>query len=148
MIFHLLRACAITGDEVYESISPAIWQPWRTMLKNNLTTWEAEDVRQSSDWHAWESAPIHVYCVELADIHVVKLGCAKILWKPRLNMSPKVKVKVAFAGNDVATFSWKPIQQGQKVASWKLAKAIDAAVHLLGHKAEEHGVIDKTELTV
>lgn len=62
MQFYALRAFAIVGDGVYEEMRAQVWNPWRRMLRNNLTTWEEDDVRQRSECHAWGSVPIYEFC--------------------------------------------------------------------------------------
>ncbi|KAJ4184941.1 hypothetical protein NW755_008855 [Fusarium falciforme] len=68
MQFYALRAFALAGDDTYETYWGRVWEPWKKMLANNLSTWEEDDVRQRSDCHAWGSVPVYEFCTELAGI--------------------------------------------------------------------------------
>lgn len=52
MAYYLFRAVEKTG--LYER-TKQLWQPWRDMLKNNLTTCVEDPVTARSDCHAWGS---------------------------------------------------------------------------------------------
>ncbi|CAK7203086.1 hypothetical protein SEUCBS139899_005815 [Sporothrix eucalyptigena] len=117
MQFYALRAFALAGDEAYEKfLWPRVWQPWRAMLANNLSTWEEDDVRQRSDCHAWGSVPIYEFCTELAGVQPTAAGAQQILFKPRLNLADKLEAKVCLGTNNVATVAWKIVDNSGKQA--------------------------------
>ncbi|KAF5004573.1 hypothetical protein FDECE_8936 [Fusarium decemcellulare] len=147
MMFYALRAFALAGDEVYESAWGQVWDPWRKMLANNLTTWEEDDVRQRSDCHAWGSVPIYEYCTELAGVHVVAPGSSKILFSPRLGLSQGLEAKVALGSDNTATVSWKVTEDGQKKVELQLEKAIHVVSKLPGEDEKDHGSVDRLTIT-
>ena len=146
MKFYALRACALAGDEVYESFWVHVWDSWRNMLANNLSTWEEDDVRQRSDCHAWGSVPVYEYCTELAGIRPIAPGSAKVLFKPRLRLSEALEAKVALGHDNVATVSWKTAMRGGKRVDLHLTKAVEVISKMPGGKENEHGVVDSITL--
>ncbi|CZT46020.1 related to rhamnosidase B [Rhynchosporium secalis] len=146
MRFYALRAFAIAGDGVYESVWTQMWDPWRDMLADNLTTWAEDDVRQRSDCHAWGSVPIYEYCTELAGIFPLKAGSAKISFKPRLTLSREIEAKVALGKDNVATVSWKTDNDGHKRVRLQLEKPAEVVSKLPGAAEVEHGVVDSVDL--
>lgn len=143
MQFYALRAFALAGDEAYEERWQHVWDPWRRMLANNLSTWEEDDVRQRSDCHAWGSVPIYEYCTELAGIRPVSPGCTKALFKPRLRLSDAITAKVALGRDNVATVSWNTSASGEKNVELRLDRPIEVVNQLPGGEEEEHGVVDR-----
>lgn len=114
MQFYALRAFALAGDEAYEAfLWPRVWQPWRGMLANNLSTWEEDDVRQRSDCHAWGSVPIYEYCTELAGVQPTAAGASQILFKPRLRLTNRLDAKVCLGANNVASVTWQVVDGGE-----------------------------------
>ncbi|WWC60750.1 uncharacterized protein I303_103326 [Kwoniella dejecticola CBS 10117] len=144
MIFYALRAFAIAGDEPYEEYYKTVFEPWKRMLDNGLTTWEEDDVRQRSDCHAWGSVPIYEYCTEVAGIQPLEPAFKKILFKPRINLSDKLAVKVALGKENLATVSWKKEGEKKRV-NLKLEKEVEVVSQLRGEKAVEQGKV--TELS-
>lgn len=113
MQFYALRAFSLAGDQAYETfLWPRVWQPWRGMLANNLSTWEEDDVRQRSDCHAWGSVPIYEYCTELAGVQPIAAGAGKILFKPRLRLTNRLDAKVCLGANNVASVAWQVVSSG------------------------------------
>lgn len=146
MKFYAFRAFAIAGDEVYESFWHAMWEPYRNMLANNLTTWEEDDVRQRSDCHAWGSVPIYEYCTELAGVKLVAPGSAKILFKPRLRLASSLNAKVAVGRSNVATVSWKRSTSGSKIIELQLERSIEVVSKLPNAEEVNHGIVDRVVL--
>ncbi|KAK0385776.1 hypothetical protein NLU13_6953 [Sarocladium strictum] len=148
MLFYALRAFSLAGDEVYESAWDTVWDPWRKMLANNLTTWEEDDVRQRSDCHAWGSVPIYEYCTELAGVHVLGAGSSKILFAPRLRLSAELNAKIALGSNNVAAVSWSETADGRKAVELHLERAVHVLSRLPGRGEEDHGVTDNLTAVV
>lgn len=148
MKFYALRAFALAGDEEYEAFWATVWDPWRQMLANNLSTWEEDDVRQRSDCHAWGSVPIHEYCTELAGVRPIAPGSTKILFSPRLRLSHAIDAKVAMGKDNVATISWTTDSAGHKHVKLRLLEPVEVASVLPGHGKQEHGVIDHLDISL
>ncbi|KAH7093518.1 hypothetical protein FB567DRAFT_462224 [Paraphoma chrysanthemicola] len=146
MQFYALRAYAIVGDDVYDSVWPTIWNPWRKMLANNMTTWEEDDVRQRSDCHAWGSVPIYEYCTELAGVQPVAPKCSKILFKPRLHLSDAITAKVCLGRNNVATVEWKTMSNGTTQVKLELTDPVEVVSQLPHGTRVEHGRIRRLKL--
>lgn len=94
MKFYEFRALSVAG--LYDDRFPAMFDPWRKMLANNLSTWAEDDVRQRSDCHAWSAAPIYENFVELAGVYPSKPGSEAITFRPRVNLSGSVKRRVCW----------------------------------------------------
>ncbi|KAH8593538.1 hypothetical protein B0O99DRAFT_662702 [Bisporella sp. PMI_857] len=146
MKFYAFRAFALAGDEVYESSWDRMWDPYRQMLANNLTTLEEDDVRQRSDCHAWGSVPVYEYCTELAGIRPIAPGSAKVLFKPRLLLSQALEAKVALGKSNLATVLWRTENSGKKHVELRLEKAVEVTSKLPGGKETEHGMVDRLTL--
>ncbi|KAL4940004.1 hypothetical protein BDV06DRAFT_230689 [Aspergillus oleicola] len=147
MRFYAFRAFSIAGDEIYESFWTKAWNPYRKMLKQNLSTWEEDDVRQRSDCHAWGSVPIYEYCVELAGVRPVSPGCGKILFKPRLGLSGKISAKIALGRENVASVEWRTCDDGRKEVELRLERAVEVVSQLPECEEVEHGVVDSLSLS-
>lgn len=146
MMFYALRAFSSAGDEVYESFYPQVWDPWKKMLANNLTTWEEDDVRQRSDCHAWGSVPIYEFMTEVAGIKPLAPGWKKVLFKPRLGLSEELEeAKVALGKGNVATVCWKKDKGRIEV---RLGFEIETEVVSLlpGGEEKEHGRVKDLKL--
>ncbi|KAN0114480.1 glycoside hydrolase family 78 protein [Hyaloscypha variabilis] len=146
MKFYALRAFALAGDDAYEAFWARVWDLWRAMLANNLSTWEEDDVRQRSDCHAWGSVPVYEYCTELAGIHLTAPGAAKVLFKPRVRLSEAVDAKIALGNNNTATVSWNTQADGEKHIELLLEKAVQVTSQLPGGKEKDHGEVDRLVL--
>lgn len=147
MKFYALRAFALAGDNVYEEFWAQVWDPWRGMLANNLSTWEEDDVRQRSDCHAWGSVPVYEYCTELAGIRPIAPGAVKVAFKPRVRLSEAVEAKVALGRDNLASVSWSTHEDGETHIELWLEKAVEVTSQLPGAKEEHHGVINHLMLT-
>jgi hypothetical protein len=146
MQFYALRAFSLAGDEPYERYWKHVWDPWRSMLANNLSTWEEDDVRQRSDCHAWGSLPVYEYCIELAGLRPMAPGWAKVLFKPRLQLSEAIEAQVALGKDNLATVSWRSDAGGQKNVELVFERPVDVISLLPGGNEEAHGIVDRLTL--
>lgn len=87
---YAFRAFAKSGGSAYDTLWPVVWDPWRAMLKNNLTTWEEDTFSQRSDCHSWGSVAIYEYLIEVAGVHPAAPGWQAILFSPRLALSQSI----------------------------------------------------------
>ncbi|KAF9889042.1 hypothetical protein FE257_008019 [Aspergillus nanangensis] len=142
MKFYALRALSLAGEDVYETFWPTMWEPWRAMLANNLSTWEEDDVRQRSDCHAWGSVPVYEYCTELAGLRPIAPGWTKVLFRPRLGLSESVQARVALGKGNLASVSWETKGHGHKYVELRLEKAVRVISRLPGGEEVDHGVVD------
>jgi len=79
MAYYLFRAIEKTG--LYE-YTKQLWQPWRDMLSNNLTTCVEDPVSQRSDCHAWGSIALFELPAVTLGVRPVKPGFAAVSVKP------------------------------------------------------------------
>lgn len=148
MQFYAFRAFAQAGDGLYEEMWPSVWDPWRKMLRNNLTTWEEDDVRQRSDCHAWGSVPVYEFCTEVAGVQPIAPGCSKILFAPRVTLSKGIDAKVALGNNNLASVSWSTRSNGVIDAHLRLEIAVEVQSQVGSSARKEHGVTDYIVLNI
>lgn len=79
MAYYLFRAVEKTG--LYE-YTKKLWQPWRDMLLNNLTTCVEDPVGQRSDCHAWGSLTLFELPAVTLGVRPAKPGFEAVSVKP------------------------------------------------------------------
>jgi hypothetical protein len=79
MAFYLLRAVEQAG--LYHR-SKALWEPWREMVKNNLTTCQEDAVNGRSDCHAWGSLALYELPSVALGVRPAKPGYAAVEVRP------------------------------------------------------------------
>ncbi len=81
MSFYLFRA--VEMSDLYDQ-THKLWNPWREMLANNLTTCsETEGEVTRSDCHAWGSVVLYELPAVVLGISPLKNGCETLLIRPR-----------------------------------------------------------------
>lgn len=146
MEFYALRAMSQCGDDTYNNYFKTVWDPWRKMLRQNLTTWEEDAVRQRSDCHAWGSVPIFEYCVEVAGLWPSKPGWSAVRWAPRLALTGQLDAKVALGKENIAAVRyWR--QADVVHVELSLEKAVEVVSCLPGREEVSHGVVRTVELS-
>lgn len=143
--FYAFRAFAKAGPEVYDRLYPSAWEPWRLMLKNNLSTLEEDDVRKRSDCHAWGAVPIYEYCVEVAGISPIEPGFRKVSFAPRVGLSEELRCEVALGKGNLATVSWGMVD-GEKKVRLRLKEVVAVVSRSPGEEEREHGQIKELDL--
>lgn len=135
---YAFRAFSKAG--IYEEMWERAWEPWRDMLRNNMSTCLEDDVRYRSDCHAWGSVALYEYPVEVAGVKPAGNGWSAIRWEPRVALFDCVKTKVALGKDNTANVSW----QGGK-AKLELEQAVKVVSQLKGEEVN-HGVTKVVEL--
>jgi hypothetical protein len=79
MYFYLFRALEKVG--LYERTG-GLWEPWRKMLRNHLTTCVENDTDQRSDCHAWGALALYELPAVTLGVRPAAPGYEKIAVKP------------------------------------------------------------------
>jgi len=130
MAFYMFRALEMA--DMYER-TDALWNPWRMMVKNNLTTCQENDTDARSDCHAWGSLALYELPSIILGVRPAKPGYAAVsifpvigyyqwakgsVWTPRgeINVSwnrngDDIQIDVS-APDGVETIIKKPCQGG------------------------------------
>ncbi|SCP94846.1 alpha-L-rhamnosidase-related protein [Anaerobium acetethylicum] len=102
MMFYLFRALEKCGLYHYTN---GLWDIWRTMVDNNLTTCAEDPISSRSDCHAWGSLLLYEMPASILGVRPVKPGCGQIMIQPHTEwlswakgevMTPKGKIEVAW----------------------------------------------------
>lgn len=80
MSFYLFQATKAVG--LYKEMRESILDPWRGMLKQDLTTWAESAAMPRSDCHGWSSYPIHDFVANVAGISPAKPGFETVRFEP------------------------------------------------------------------
>lgn len=144
MMFYASRAFTKAG--IYNEMFEPSFEPWRRMVRQNMSTWEEDDVRQRSDCHAWGSVPIYEYLYEVAGVQPSSPGCAKIVFAPRVGLSKELKATVALGSDNTARVKWETDESGECHVGLELDKAADVVSRSPNGEETEHGFVRSLEL--
>jgi hypothetical protein len=146
MRFYEFRAYA--KADLYHSIHRTMFDPWRKMLSNGMTTWAEDDIRQRSDCHAWSAVPLYEFFVEIAGLSPVEAGCKTISFKPRVDLRESINGKCCL-GQIFAEVEWHKMEAGGTTKieiELRLSTAVRVMSQLPGGVEEDHGVVDRLQL--
>jgi len=87
-VFEALDQCG-----AYE-MTKSLWNPWRKMLSNHLTTCVENDTDARSDCHAWGSLMCYELPAVLLGVRPAAPGCEKLYVRPRTDMIKAAAAKV------------------------------------------------------
>lgn len=136
MWFYAYRAFSQVG--IYEQVFDRSLAPWRTMMNNNLTTWEEDPVSRRSDCHAWSSTYILEAMTEIAGLKPLASGWKAIAFSPKVSLSPHLNAKFPLGRDQVAHVRWS---QETHTVILELRYAADVVTVLSdGSVREEHQV--------
>lgn len=146
MRFYEFRAFAKAG--MYDTIMPNIFDPWKAMLRNNMTTWAEDDIRQRSDCHAWSAVPLYEYLAEFTGLQPLEPGCKAISFTPRIHTRSTFCAKVCLGEELVAEVQWTTNASGIVVIRLFLTKKIRVKSVLPGLGERDEGQSDKFEWSI
>ena len=89
--FYLLRA--LEKADWYEKADD-VWDTWRKMVEDNMTTCVENDTDARSDCHAWASALLYELPAVYAGVRPVKPGCTEMNVKPLMGHLSWIKGRV------------------------------------------------------
>lgn len=135
---YAFRAFSKAG--IYEEMWTRAWDPWRDMLRNNMSTCLEDDVRFRSDCHAWGSVALYEYPVEVAGVKPAGNGWSAIRWEPRVTLFETIESRLALGKDNTVRVTW----EGGKVRL-ELAKSVQVTSQLSGRE-ENHGITRLVEL--
>ena len=104
MIHYAFRALAQTN--LYTKLYDGMWEPWRIMLSQNLTTWAEDDVTSRSDCHEWSSLQIYEYAIEVAGLSPLQPGWQSVRFAPRFTLQESLEAKINLGNRGLATIKW------------------------------------------
>jgi hypothetical protein len=139
MKFYEHRAFAQAG--LYHLQYPAMLDPWRKMLADNMTTWAEDDVRQRSDCHAWSAVPLFECLAETTGLYPLEPGCKKIRFAPRVDLKANLRAKVCLGGDLVAAVRWSTEGDVTEVVL-ELNRTVDVVSTLPGGESLSHGQVN------
>lgn len=119
-MFYLFRALELCGW--YEK-TDELWNLWRQMLKDHLTTCVENDTDMRSDCHAWASLMCYELPAVVLGVKPAAPGFEKVFIRPRMG-------KLTHAGGDVITpkgnvhVEWKRTQEGTCALSYDLPEGM------------------------
>ncbi|MCM3160796.1 alpha-L-rhamnosidase C-terminal domain-containing protein [Metabacillus litoralis] len=105
MAFYLFRAVEKVG--LYDRTKD-LWNTWRTMVENNLTTCVEDTVNARSDCHAWGSLILYEIPAVVLGVKPVEPGFSKVEISPSVGyfewaegeiITPKGKIKISWKKN-------------------------------------------------
>ena len=105
MAFYLFRALEKSG--LYDKTA-ALWEPWRDMIRDNLTTCQENDTDKRSDCHAWAALALYELPSVVLGVHPAKPGYAAI------SVNPMTAGYLTYAEGKVIT------PKGEVHVEWKL----------------------------
>lgn len=103
MAFYLFRAVEKTG--LYAQTGP-LWQPWRDMLANHLTTCVEDPVAGRSDCHAWGAIALYEFPSVVLGVQPAKPGYAAVRINPQAGPFAWAKGSVS-TPRGVISVSWR-----------------------------------------
>ncbi|KAL4881054.1 Six-hairpin glycosidase [Aspergillus karnatakaensis] len=113
MSFYTLRALSLASAGLYNTRFHTFWDPWRSQLAQNLTTWVEDSVSNRSDCHAWGSSLLHEALVEVAG---VRNEGDVIVFRPRVSLFERFEAKVPVVrdgGICLLGVRWEPKEGGE-----------------------------------
>jgi len=145
MSFYLFRALSLAG--LYDRVD-ALFEPWRKMVRDNVTTWMEDTVSQRSDAHAWGSVPIYEYAVETLGVLPIAPGSRALRIRPAIGSLSEASGRVITPGGPVDV-SWR-ISGGKFHLRAAWPEALRAVIELpSGEQIEfERGGFCETECLV
>jgi hypothetical protein len=125
-----------------------MWDPWRRMIADNLTTWQEDEVNARSDCHEWSSLPIWEFATEIAGLKPLEPGWTEVLFTPRVALAPQLDAAINMGNRGLATVRWSKTDHRFVRVELRLARPT-ALVSRLPDKGEvDHGVVQELDMEI
>ena len=118
-VFRALEAC-----DLYEQ-THRLWEPWRRMLGNNMTTCVENETDERSDCHAWGALMCYELPAAILGVSPAGPGFSAVQIHPKLNLLQGVKAVVPTSKGDIY-LTW----ENQKIAECRLPSALAGKAEL------------------
>jgi hypothetical protein len=82
--FYLFRAVDKVG--LYNEMFPALLDPWRRMLADDLTTWAEFEENPRSDCHGWSACPVNEIVTQLYGVKPARPGFRRLRIEPQMDL--------------------------------------------------------------
>jgi hypothetical protein len=128
MAFYLFRGLERTGR--YERSFP-MWDVWRGLAAQGLTTWVEDPVSQRSDCHGWGAAPIYEFASCILGVRPGAPGYRSIVVRPQPGPLQWAEGVVATAVGDVAV-AWRRSEDGELSISVRAPAGVPLTIELPG----------------
>lgn len=138
MGFYLFRALETAGW--YEK-SDDIWNIWRDMVKNYLTTCVENDTDARSDCHAWGAAALYELPAVILGVQPAAPGFSKIKIMPQMGYLTEASGKVITSKGEVIVH-WKKTENG----TCKLLYEVPEGISVVSLKQEMYNTIANKHL--
>ena len=122
-MFYLFRALEICGW--YEK-TDELWDLWRNMLKNNMTTCVENDTDERSDCHAWASLMCYEMPAAVLGVQPAEPGFGKVRIEPQTACLDHAEGNVITPKGNIYV-SWKKDADGNIDLSYELPEGIEIA---------------------
>ncbi|KAJ5929233.1 hypothetical protein N7454_007081 [Penicillium verhagenii] len=82
--FYVFRAVEKVG--LYNKMFPALLDPWRRMLADDLTTWAEFEENPRSDCHGWSTCPVNEIVTQVYGIKPANPGFKRLRIEPQMDL--------------------------------------------------------------
>jgi alpha-L-rhamnosidase len=89
--FYVFRA--VEKVSLYNKMFPALLDPWRRMLADDLTTWAEFEHNPRSDCHGWSACPINEIVTQVYGVRPGRAGSKRLRIEPQVELLPKAEGK-------------------------------------------------------
>ncbi len=120
-MFYLFRALEICGW--YEKTED-LWENWRRMVRNNLTTCAENDTEQRSDCHAWASLMCYELPSSFLGVRPASPGFATVKISPQMGNLDAASGKVPTPRGDI-NVSWRRTVDGSCELTYSVPQGME-----------------------
>lgn len=130
MMFYLFRALEKTGD--YEK-TKTLWEPWRQMLRDHLTTCVENGLDGRSDCHAWGALILYELPAVILGVRPGAPGYEKVVVAPNAGFLQWAKGDVATPWGNVHV-EWEKGKDGVLKLQVEAEKDVRERLEIKGEK--------------